>query len=126
MSVPDWAHYKGMNDRFAALGPLSAAIWKERLMFTMQKCREKPLHSEAFTFDFAMENNLQVCPRGSSGTVGLRACLVSATLLGISQSNVSIAEVVAAPGLPKPRAAVEHAARQESWLLSRGYFDGAG
>eukprot|EP00892_Ulva_mutabilis_P003126 jgi/Ulvmu1/12814/UM097_0043.1 len=60
VSVPDWAHYKGMNDRFAALGPLSAAIWKERLMFTMQKCREKPLHSEAFTFDFAMENNLQV------------------------------------------------------------------
>lgn len=65
MSVPDWAHYKGMNDRFAALGPLSAAIWKERLMFTMQKCREKPLHSEAFTFDFAMENNLQVRRRAA-------------------------------------------------------------
>lgn len=60
MTIPDWAHYVGMNDRFAALGPRSAAKWKERLAYTLQHCLQKPLHAEMFAQDFAVDHDFDV------------------------------------------------------------------
>lgn len=60
MTIPDWAHYVGMNDRFAALGPRSAAKWKERLAYTLQHCLHKPLHAEMFAQDFAVDHDFDV------------------------------------------------------------------
>eukprot|EP00892_Ulva_mutabilis_P003127 jgi/Ulvmu1/12815/UM097_0044.1 len=60
VTIPDWAHYTGMNDRFAALGPRSAAQWKMRLAYTLSHCLDKPLHAEMFAQDFAVDHDFDV------------------------------------------------------------------
>lgn len=62
MTIPDWAHFNGMNDRFAVLGPKSAAKWKDRLAYTLHHCLDKPLHAEMFAQDFAVDHDFDVRP----------------------------------------------------------------
>ena len=63
MHVPAWSDNGGINDRFALLHPASAPRWQERLAFTLRHCLHSPIHSEAFTKDFADYEGFEVCLR---------------------------------------------------------------
>jgi hypothetical protein len=46
--TPDWADFKGINDRFAMMAPDAAGVWFRRKYFTLHECLRQPIHAEQF------------------------------------------------------------------------------
>lgn len=78
--APDFALWRGINDRFALLRPAAAAVWKRRVFFSLHACRFRPIHAEIFASDFAAATGLSYLPIKRFGFVRMRSTGVVAAL----------------------------------------------
>lgn len=71
--APDFALWRGINDRFHMLAPDAATVWKRRRFFATHMCRHVPIHSEIYTHAFANATGLAYAPIPEFGFVRVRS-----------------------------------------------------
>lgn len=71
--APDFALWRGINDRFHMLAPDAATVWKRRRFFATHMCRHVPIHSEIYTHAFANATGLAYSPIPEFGFVRVRS-----------------------------------------------------
>lgn len=73
MYTPNFAHWRGINDRFHMLAPKAAMVWKRRRFFAAHMCKHFPIHSEVYTHAFANATGLAYSPIEDFGFVRIRS-----------------------------------------------------
>ena len=60
VAIPNHSHYKGMNDRFAMARPDVAYSYGTRANFTLERCRDTPIHAEYYARLWAESHGYKV------------------------------------------------------------------